>query len=61
MDSKCAKDKNAASESVKLLEEQSVCGVPRDKIKIGKKEITCKTKKRAEGETVYQQRRSIHL
>lgn len=61
MDSKWEKDKNATSENMKLLEEQSVCGVPRDKIKNRRKEITCKTKKRAEGETVYQQRKSIHL
>lgn len=59
MVSKWEKDKNATSENMKLLEEQIVCGVPRDKIKNRKKEITCKTKKRAE--TVYQQRKSIHL
>lgn len=54
MVSKWGKDKNATSENMKLLEEQNVCGVPRDKIKNRKKEITCKTKKRAEGKTVYQ-------
>ena len=45
MVSKWAKDKNATSENVKLLEEQSVCGVPRDKIKIGKKKSCAKQRK----------------
>lgn len=45
MVSKWAKDKNATSENVKLLEEQSVCGVPRDKIKIGKKKSHAKQRK----------------
>lgn len=39
------RQKNATSENVKLLEEQSVCGVPRDKIKIGKKKSQAKQRK----------------